>query len=71
MPEKRRTLKSGKKTGKLRITKLKPSQRAARDEGPRLLPLRKLQEPPKIDHWVELADKALGASAKKKGAAQD
>lgn len=51
-----------------RITKLKPSQSAARDEGPRLIPLRKPPEVPKIDHWVELADKMLGPAAKKKGA---
>ena len=52
-----------------RITKLASSQPAARDEGPRLIPLRKPQEPPKIDHWVALADKAL-ASGKKKGSGQ-
>ena len=71
MARKRRNRTSGGKTGKSRITKLTPSQAAARDEGPRLIPLRKPQETPKIDHWVELADKALGGPAKKKSAGQE
>ena len=60
MPRKRRKPKSGQKAKKKsRITKLAPSQPTARDEGPRLIPLRKSQDTPRIDHWVELADKAL------------
>ncbi len=71
MVGKKRSPKSKRKAGKARITKLKPSQPAARDEGPRLIPLRKEQDVPKIDHWVELADKVLGAPTKKKGAGQE
>jgi hypothetical protein len=71
MPRRRPKPKFGHKAGKPRITKLKPSQAAARDEGPRLIPLRKAQDTPKIDHWVELADKALSTPAKKKGAARE
>ena len=67
MARKRRNPKTGGKPKKSRITKLAPSQAAARDEGPRLIPLRKPQETPRIDHWVELADKALTSPPKKKG----
>ncbi len=70
MPPKRKP-KSGRRAKKPRITKLAPSQAAARDEGPRLIPLSKPQDPSKIDHWVELADKALSSPAKKKGAGQE
>jgi hypothetical protein len=63
--------KSARKPKVSRITKLAPSQPAARDEGPRLIPLRKPQETPKIDHWVALADKVLGSPGKKKGAGQE
>ncbi len=68
---KRRKRKSGRKAKVSRITKLAPSQPAARDEGPRLIPLRKAQDGSKIDHWVELADKALGGPTKRKGAGQE
>ncbi len=71
MAGKRRKPKAKRKSTASRITKLAPSQAAARDEGPRLIPLRKPQDPPKIDHWVELADKVLGGPAKKKGAGQE
>ncbi len=71
MAGKRRRSTSRRKTAQSRITKLAPSQAAARDEGPRLIPLRKPQDLPKIDHWVELADKALGGPAKKKSAGQE
>lgn len=70
-PKSGRKAKSGQKAKKSHITKLKPSQAAARDEGPRLIPLRKPLDPPKIDHWVELADKALSTPAKKKGAGHE
>ncbi len=65
---KKRKAKSGRKAKVSRITKLAPSQPAARDEGPRLIPLRKAQDGSRIDHWVELADRALAAPAKKKNA---
>jgi len=62
---------SGRKKVKARITKLGPGQPAARDEGPRLLPLRRPQDPPKLEHWVDLADTVLRPSTKKKGAGQE
>lgn len=67
MTRKRSKPKAGRKSRKSRITKLAPNQAAARDEGPRLIPLRKPQDPPKIDHWVELADRALKGPDRKKG----
>ena len=44
-------------------TKLPPEAPAARDEGPRLIPLGSAPEPPKLIHWMRLAEKALGAIA--------
>lgn len=38
-----------------------PSEPDARDEGPRLIPLEdRSKEPSRLDHYLELADKALG-----------
>ncbi len=52
--------KSGKKR-KPHIERLPPSEPAARDEGPRLIPLEeKTKEPSRLDHYLELADSALG-----------
>ncbi len=70
MTRKRPKAKPGKKARRTGIMKLKPSQPAARDEGPRLIPLRRSPETPKIDLWVELADKVLSPAPKKKGAHQ-
>lgn len=54
--------KSGKKR-KAVIERLPPSEPAARDEGPRLIPLdEKTKEPSRLDHYLELADSALGQS---------
>lgn len=54
--------KSGKKR-KTTIERLPPSEPAARDEGPRLIPLdEKAKEPSRLDHYLELADSALGQS---------
>ena len=43
------------------VRKLSPADAAARDEGPRLIPLDTVAETPKIKHWHELADSALRA----------
>ncbi len=58
--------RTGKKSLRKRkpvATKLPPEAPAARDEGPRLIPLGKVVEPPKLNHWMDLAEKALGAAA--------
>ncbi len=41
-----------------------PTAPAARDEGPRLLPLADSKEPSRLEHYLELADSALGTAAK-------
>lgn len=50
--------------GKSRQTKVKripPTAESARDEGPRLLPLGdRVSEPSKLEHYLDLADAALG-----------
>lgn len=49
------------------LERLPPSEPAARDEGPRLIPLEeKVKEPSRLDHYLELADFALGQSENKK-----
>jgi hypothetical protein len=51
-------------TGKTRQHKVKripPTAESARDEGPRLLPLGdRISEPSKLEHYLDLADAALG-----------
>ena len=48
-----------KERGKIR--RLPPSADAARDEGPRLLPLGdRISEPSRLEHYLDLADAALG-----------
>jgi hypothetical protein len=56
------------KTGKDKSSKTKrslkrltPNEPAARDEGPRLLPLNeRAKEPSRLEHYLDLADSALG-----------
>lgn len=49
------------KRRKTNVERLPPSEPAARDEGPRLIPLEeKPKEPSRLDHYLELADSALG-----------
>jgi len=39
---------------------LPPSDKAARDEGPRLIPLGdRAREPSRLEHYLDLADRAL------------
>ncbi len=61
----RRPVKSRKRRGPAQaaiVRKLSPEQRAARDEGPRLIPLVPGRDAGvgRIEHYLELADKALG-----------
>ncbi len=44
-----------------KVKRLPPTAPAARDEGPRLIPLDdSSKEPSRLDHYLELADTALG-----------
>ncbi len=55
-PEPRRERKRVKK----RVELLPPSDDAARDEGPRLIPLgERTREPSRLEHYLDLADRAL------------
>jgi hypothetical protein len=60
-----------KKTTKLpakkpKIERLPPTSEAARDEGPRLLPLTdKSKEPSRLEHYLDLADAALETKSDK------
>ena len=49
------------KLGKVRVKAIPSTEPAARDEGPRLIPLRTdaVEELP-MSHYLQLADKALG-----------
>lgn len=55
-PEPRRARKRREK----RVELLPPSDDAARDEGPRLIPLgERTREPSRLEHYLDLADRAL------------
>ena len=57
----KRTGKSKPASGAGRVERLPPSADAARDEGPRLLPLGdRVSEPSRLEHYLDLADAALG-----------
>ena len=54
-----RTRIDKKREGK-RVELLPPSDDAARDEGPRLIPLGdRAREPSRLEHYLDLADRAL------------
>jgi hypothetical protein len=43
------------------LNRIPPTEAAARDEGPRLIPLNQIsKEPSRLEHYLELADTALG-----------
>jgi hypothetical protein len=43
------------------VQRIPPTAEAARDEGPRLIPLSdRSKEPSRLEHYLELADRALG-----------
>jgi hypothetical protein len=49
-----------KKDVRKRVELLPPSDDAARDEGPRLIPLEdRTREPSRLEHYLDLADRAL------------
>jgi hypothetical protein len=49
-----------RKRMKKRVELLPPTDDAARDEGPRLIPLgERTREPSRLEHYLELADRAL------------
>lgn len=65
MVRKRRSKSRGERrqTGKARgrvLRPIPPEQPAARDEGPRLIPLDISKEPSRLEHYLDLADAALG-----------
>lgn len=46
---------------KTQVQRIPPFAKAARDEGPRLIPLAdQSKEPSRLEHYLELADRALG-----------
>ncbi len=46
---------------KAQVQRIPPTAEAARDEGPRLIPLAdRSKEPSRLEHYLELADRALG-----------
>jgi len=50
-----------KKGQSRKVKRLPPTAPSARDEGPRLLPLGdRVSEPSKLEHYLDLADAALG-----------
>jgi hypothetical protein len=50
-----------KRSSARKVKRLPPTAPQARDEGPRLLPLGdRVSEPSKLDHYLDLADAALG-----------
>jgi hypothetical protein len=58
------TNKKREKKAKPRLKRLPPSSAAARDEGPRLVPLPETgAETSRLEHYLELADSALGGAA--------
>ncbi len=63
----KRTEKTGA-AGKRRVKLIPPSSREARDEGPRLIPLGPVEEEPRVQRYLELADAALsGRKGSKRG----
>lgn len=56
----------GKKPVRKRVELLPPSDDAARDEGPRLIPLGdRTREPSRLEHYLDLADRAMSLKRRK------
>jgi hypothetical protein len=54
-------LKRKAQTSRGMLKAIPPTEPAARDEGPRLIPLDdRSKEPSRMEHYLELADTALG-----------
>lgn len=50
-----------------RVRRIPPTSEVARDEGPRLIPLaERSKEPSRLEHYLELADRALGMKRESK-----
>jgi hypothetical protein len=50
-----------------KVQRIPPTAEAARDEGPRLIPLTdRSKEPSRLEHYLELADRALGVKREPK-----
>ena len=55
-----RAARRERKRMKKRVELLPPTDDAARDEGPRLIPLGdRAREPSRLEHYLDLADRAL------------
>ena len=53
---------------KKRVELLPPTDDAARDEGPRLIPLGdRTREPSRLEHYLDLADRALSLKKRNRG----
>jgi hypothetical protein len=51
---------------------LPPSDEAARDEGPRLIPLGdRAREPSRLEHYLDLADRALSLKKRDRKSEED
>ena len=51
---------------------LSPSDEAARDEGPRLIPLGdRAREPSRLEHYLDLADRALSLKKRDRKSEED
>jgi hypothetical protein len=58
---KRTKLKHETSPAPTKLERIPPTAPAARDEGPRLIPLdERSKEPSRLEHYLELADTALG-----------
>jgi hypothetical protein len=52
-----------------KIERLPPTAPSARDEGPRLIPLEDpISEPSRLEHYLDLADAALGMRSEEQNA---
>lgn len=57
MPSRRKLVQNASS----KLKPIPPTEAAARDEGPRLIPLDdRSKEPSRLEHYLELADTALG-----------
>lgn len=61
-----------RKRMKKRVELLPPTDDAARDEGPRLIPLGdRTREPSRLEHYLDLADRALSLKKRDRKAEAD
>jgi hypothetical protein len=69
-PRKVRAVKRGavnSRAANSKVKRIPPTAEAARDEGPRLLPLvDRSKEPSRLEHYLDLADTALGKKSETK-----